>query len=182
MCGSLTAHGWVWATVSILAAGAAGTAFYWADWIHGPAQLNGQVANPRQVTFEYGLFRRCNFLEANSSDPTSMVLRTDCGRYENFDEIPSVWWRTGTVLQGIGAGLLVLVALTAFFALFLEDVCNNALAYVAGGTQLIAGKLFELCLVWIVSTCCALICRERGPSFVALSSSSGVDLAGWLSF
>ena len=135
MCGSLTGHGWLWATVSILAAGAAGTAFYWADWINGPALM----PEARNVTFEYGLFRRCNFLEPNASNPSQMILRTDCGRYENFDEIPSVWWKVGTVLDGVGAGLLVLVALTAFFALFLEDVCNNVLAYLAGATQLLAG-------------------------------------------
>eukprot|EP00117_Sycon_ciliatum_P045579 scpid52582/ scgid32748/ Lipoma HMGIC fusion partner len=135
-CGSLTGKGKFWAFVSIIAAGAAGTCFYWPDWINGPAQ----VSVGRNVTFEYGLFRRCNYIERRLVNETQEVLelRTACGRYEGFQDIPSVWWQVSTILVGVAAGLLILVALTALFAVFLEDVCSKVLAYVAGITQLLA--------------------------------------------
>ena len=137
-CGSLTAKGKFWAFISILAAGAAGTCFYWPDWVNGTARL----AIAKNSTFEYGLFRRCNYIERQVVNETQVELnlREACGRYETFSDIPSVWWQACTILVGVGAGLLILVALTALFAVFLEDVCSRALAYVAGGTQLLAGK------------------------------------------
>ena len=142
MCGSMTAYGWLWAAVSIIAAGTACTSFYWADWIHGQTQLPVEIG--QNETFRFGLFRRCNYIQVNrsSSDFNQGVsLQRECGRYQNFEDIPSVYWQVSTVLFGIGAGLLVLVALTAFFALFLEDVCNKTLSVIAGLFQGLAGEL-----------------------------------------
>lgn len=140
MCGSLTVHGWAWAFVSILAAGAACTAFYWPDWVHGPAQFHPTLA--KNATFRFGLFRRCNYIQRNHSRAVGpgIFLREECGRYEDFNDIPSRYWQAATVLAGVGAGFLVLVGLTAFFAIFLEDVCSRSLSYVALGMQLIGGK------------------------------------------
>lgn len=145
MCGSMTAYGWFWALVSIAAAGTACTSFYWADWVHGQTQLPFEIGE--NETFRFGLFRRCNYIQVNSSgsaNSQSVSLQKECGRYQNFNDIPSVYWQVSTVLFGVGAGVLVLVALTAFFALFLEDVCNKTLSVAAGLSQFLACKFISV--------------------------------------
>ncbi|XP_065179488.1 LHFPL tetraspan subfamily member 6 protein-like [Sycon ciliatum] len=180
MCGSMTACGWLWATISIAAAGAACTSFYWADWVHGQTRLPYSVG--QNATFRFGLFRRCNYIQVNQSSTSlnqEVTLRTECGRYQNFDDIPSVYWQTSTVLFGVAAGLLVLVALTAFFALFLEDVCNKTLSRAAGVLQGVAAlsmavTLFLYPVGWDAESVKDEACGPDAGSYKPGSCSIGV--------
>ena len=86
-----------------------------------------------------GTFRRCNYLRMTPWH--HMELVTECGRYTEFDDIPTLWWQITTVSVGVGCGLAFLVAVVALLSCCLQDVLSVTSVKVAGALQFIAGEL-----------------------------------------
>ncbi|XP_076057545.1 LHFPL tetraspan subfamily member 6 protein-like [Oratosquilla oratoria] len=131
MASSLTGVGVVWAVLSLTATLLLCTGFYLPYWI------KGSLAGDTNTYF--GSFRRCNYPRLNAFGQVEIVR--ECGRYSSFWSIPSAWWQVTTVLVGVGAGLSLLVAVTALAACCLTHVIHTTSARAAGMLQFIAGLL-----------------------------------------
>ncbi|CAG0880871.1 unnamed protein product [Darwinula stevensoni] len=84
----------------------------------------------------FGSFRRCNYPRLTSPGETQVVF--ECGRYASFNAIPSLWWRITTVSVGVGAGLSLLIGVTATSACCLSNVVHKTSARVMGSIQALA--------------------------------------------
>ena len=128
-CGSLSCIGVLWAILSFLSMAATCVGFYLPYWLKGTLQNHPAFL---------GTFRRCNYLSLNAMHQLELVF--ECGRYTEFDDIPSIWWQVTTITVGIGCGLGILVAFTALLSCCLDDVLSHTIAKGAGILQFIAGE------------------------------------------
>ena len=137
-CGSLTCIGGLWALFSFLSMGISAVGFYMPFWIEGTLQDHPAY---------FGTFRRCNYPRMIDSRRVEVV--TECGRYSQFEDIPTLWWQIVTISVGIGCGLALLVALVALLSCCLQDVLSVTSVKIAGGMQFLAGGWFVLYSVTI---------------------------------
>ncbi|XP_038051073.1 LHFPL tetraspan subfamily member 6 protein-like isoform X2 [Patiria miniata] len=126
----LTATGVVWTLVSFLSTCLCCAGFVFPYWIAGAAQVN----DPH--VFHFGLFRRCNY---PTSERQTVI---GCGRYSSFEDIPTLSWRLGTILVGVGCAVSMLVAFTGILACCVKDLVTQKVGRVAGVIQ-----IFAACLV-----------------------------------
>ncbi|XP_018329838.1 LHFPL tetraspan subfamily member 6 protein-like [Agrilus planipennis] len=131
MASSLTAIGFIWSVLSIVAAILCCSGFYLPFWIQG--RLLGKV------DAYFSSFRRCNYPSVNSRGTVEIV--EECGRYTSFWDIPSHWWQASTILVGTGSALSLLIAVTATAACCLTYVIHAYTAKFAGSLQLFAALL-----------------------------------------
>ncbi len=120
---SYTIPAYIWAFLSILAAIIAPFGLYFSNWL----ERQNDSGNWDSVSS----FRVCR----NRSR-----IDTDCSSYLTFDQIPSVEWQAVTLLMGIGACFLVLVALTSIFGFCITKLFNTAVVVLTFAFQLIGGE------------------------------------------
>ena len=130
MGSSLTCVGGLWAFLSFISMGLSCVGFYMPYWLHGA------LANSTEAYV--GAFRRCVY--PRLSGDGQVVIIEQCGRYTEFSDIPSLWWKVTTVSVGVGCGLTVLVAFTAMLACCMDDVLTKPTAKVGGVLQFLAGQ------------------------------------------
>lgn len=130
MGSSLTCVGGLWALLSFISMGLSCVGFYMPFW------LKGSLKNSTEAYL--GAFRRCNYPKMSSAG--EVVIIEQCGRYAEFEDIPSLWWKVTTISVGVGCGLTVLVAFTALLACCMEDVLTKTSAKVGGVLQFLAGE------------------------------------------
>ncbi|XP_065840916.1 LHFPL tetraspan subfamily member 6 protein-like [Oscarella lobularis] len=160
MCGNLTGCGYLWAMLSIIVAASTSVGYYYAEWITTQPHLSGRAVSNvttgttfcegknaselAETSFTFSTFRRCNYwtTEEDENEGTRCYkIVHKCGRYKDFggDEgIPSAAWQAGAIMGGTGAGLLIMVALVAFFALFIKGIFNKYVAGMCGFFQFLA--------------------------------------------
>lgn len=131
MATSLTAVGFLWATLSLAAALLCCSGFYLPFWIQG--RLLGKV------DAYFSSFRRCNYPRVSPQGVVEIV--EECGRYSRFWDIPSPWWQASTVLVGTGSALSLLIAVTAAAACCITYVVHAGTARIAGVLQLLSALL-----------------------------------------
>lgn len=81
MCCQFSGTGVLWTLISLAAAILNATGYYLPYWIKGSLFDNDAYL---------GSFRRCTF-PAMTNGHLAIVL--ECGRYTNFDDIPSLYWQ-----------------------------------------------------------------------------------------
>ena len=69
-----------------------------------------------------------------------MVVVKECGRYSEWEDIPSFWWKVTTISVGIGCGLTILVSFFTLLACCMKDVISQTSAKVGGALQFLAGQ------------------------------------------
>ncbi len=131
MGSSLTCIGIIWACISFISMGLSCVGFYLPFW------LEGYTRNDTPTSL--GTFRRCNYPTLTEHGEITVVM--ECGRYSEWQDIPSFWWKVATISVGVGCGLTVLVAFFAIFACCINDVISQTSAKVGGAFQFLAGKL-----------------------------------------
>ncbi|KAI5703967.1 hypothetical protein M8J75_000578 [Diaphorina citri] len=94
-----------------------------------------------RVDAYFGSFRRCNYPRVTSQGVVEIVQ--ECGRYSNFNDIPSTWWQVTTILAGAGSAITLVVAVLAISACCVSYVIHPATAKLAGMLQLIAGQVLQ---------------------------------------
>lgn len=132
---AVTCVGKLWALTSFLGAVSSCVGFYFPYWLTGEF-LTRQGDH---VPMHFGTFRRCTY-PLTLGDGTVVVMDR-CARYSSFLDIPSLWWQVSTVAAGAGAGLSLLLALTAAITLCLADLVTVGVARLMGGVQVTAGLL-----------------------------------------
>eukprot|EP00118_Oscarella_pearsei_P025085 m.307473 g.307473 ORF g.307473 m.307473 type:complete len:236 (+) comp42328_c0_seq1:103-810(+) len=167
MCGNLTIWGYIWAILSVLIAASCSVSYYYAEWLTATPHLSGIVATNETVmaktplcsgtnatilstTFTFSTFRRCNYWNFEGSADICYYIEKKCGRYSDFsgnDGIPSQAWQAGAIMGGIGCGLLIMVALVAFFALFIKGIFNKYVAGISGFFQFLAFVLLAATVI-----------------------------------
>ncbi|XP_031333186.1 LHFPL tetraspan subfamily member 6 protein-like isoform X2 [Photinus pyralis] len=162
---SLTAAGFVWATLSLMAAILCCTGFYLPYWIQG--RLLGKV------DAYFNSFRRCNYPRVSPEGIVEIV--EECGRYTRFWDIPSPWWQASTVLVGTGSALSLLIAVTATAACCIKYVVYSTTARIAGILQFTSGSCQHSWSVYVLASAvlilllcvCLSFCASRvnGHSF-----------------
>jgi hypothetical protein len=128
----LSCVGIFWTILSFLSLAAACVGFYLPYWLEGIIHFEGDTP-----TF-LGVFRRCHYLRLSENGDIQLVL--ECGRYETFFDIPSLWWQIATVTISVGCILLLFVSVTGMFSCCVQGVLSHTSAKVAGVLQFIAGK------------------------------------------
>lgn len=122
---SYTAPAYIWAVLSILAAILCPFGLYFSNWLEKP--VDGMDNHWDSVSS----FRVCR--------NESSRLSSSCSSYLSFDRIYSDEWKAVTLLMGAGACMLVLVALTAIFGLFVTKLFNKAVVVLTFTFQLLGG-------------------------------------------
>lgn len=132
-CSSYTAPAYIWAILSILSAITCPFGLYYSNWLE-------YRANDTTVT-SLSSFRRCE----NQSSRFSIK----CDDYLSFSQMYSTSWQTVTLLFGIGACLLILVALTAIFGFFVRYLFNIGVIIITVLAQVLGGKgVWSFCYVY----------------------------------
>lgn len=151
---TMSCVGYIWTLLSFLSMGLACVGFYLPFWLEGHmrdwAWAHGMT---RGVTRDWslshegtqtgtrsflGVFRRCNYPRLVAEGQIEIVM--ECGRYAEFWDIPSLWWKVTTVIIGVGCGLSLLVSFTSILSICIEDVISKTIAKVGGLLQFIAGN------------------------------------------
>ena len=118
---------YVWAVLSVLAAIMCPFGLYFSNWLERNNRDGGGGWD------SLSSFRYCE-------NETSRIS-TGCSSYLMFDQIYSDEWKATTLLLGIGACFLVLVALTAIFGFCIVKLFNKAVVVLTFCFQLIGGTL-----------------------------------------
>lgn len=122
---SYTAPAYVWAVLSIIAAILCPFGLYFSNWLEKSVDDGSHWDSVSS-------FRVCR----NESSRIS----SRCASYLSFDQIFSNEWKAVTLLMGIGACLLVLVALTAIFGFCITKLFNRAVVVLTFTFQLLGGE------------------------------------------
>ena len=124
-CSSYTPLAYVWAFMSVLVAIACPFGLYFSNWLE-IADENGTTVS------SVSSFREC----FNESHRISLP----CEDYLSFGEMYSAEWQAVTLMFGLGACLLILVALTAIFGFFVKHLFNIGVTVVIMVLQITGGK------------------------------------------
>ena len=116
---------YIWAFMSILAAIMCPFGLYYSNWLEKREQ-NGNWNSMSS-------FRLC----LNRSSRIS----TSCTSYLTFGNIYSVEWKAVTLLMGLGAYLLLLVALTSIFGFFVRKLFNKVVVVMTFCFQALGSEL-----------------------------------------
>ncbi|RUS71182.1 hypothetical protein EGW08_021052 [Elysia chlorotica] len=133
---SATYVGKFWAVTSFVASIATAIGFYFPYWIRG---YYVPPYGDENFPMYFGTFRRCSYLRLTSDKFVELV--DGCGRYSNFEDIPSIWWQITTITVGTGVCISLVLSLTGLIALCITDVVTTNIARVAGLLQMAAGLL-----------------------------------------
>ena len=125
-CSSYTVPAYIWAILSIVAAIACPFGLYFSNW------LEKEVA-PGRVT-SLSSFRECT---------NETLISVSCDLYKSFGDIYSDAWRAVTLMFGVGACLLVLVALTAIFGFCVRHLFNIVVTIITVISQLLGSELIN---------------------------------------
>ena len=125
---SYTLPAYIWAFLSILAAILCPFGLYFSNWL----ERSVTTASGGTTWNSVSSFRVCT----NRSR-----IDTSCSAYLTFDQIPSMEWKAVTLLMGIGACFLVLVALTAIFGFCINKLFNAVVVVLTFCFQLIGGEI-----------------------------------------
>ena len=123
-CSSYTWPAYIWAFLSIIAAFLCPFGLYFSNWLES-RQAGGTYDSVSS-------FRVC-------LNETSRISAA-CDSYLNFNEIYSTYWQAVTLLMGIGACFLVLVALTSIFGFFVRKLFNPLIVVLITCFQALGGK------------------------------------------
>lgn len=124
---SYSAPAYVWALFSVVSACMCPFGLYFSNWIE--KETNGTISSASS-------FRLCLM--------QSSRISSNCESYYSFNEMYSIEWKTVTLLIGIGACFLMLVALTSLFGLFVRYLFNKVVAVLTIIFQLLGGMLCTL--------------------------------------
>lgn len=125
-CSSYTVPAYFWAFFSIVAAIACPFGLYFSNWLE-------KEERPGIVT-SLSSFRECTNVS---------LISVSCDQYKSFGDIYSDAWRAVTLMCGIGACLLILVALTAIFGFCVKHLFNIVVTIITVIAQLLGGKLIH---------------------------------------
>lgn len=120
---SYTPLAYIWAVCSIVAATMCPFGLYFSNWLEKQEVGGGWDS--------VSSFRVCK-------NETSRIS-TGCSSYLTFGQIYSSEWKAVTLLLGIGACFLVLVALTAIFGFCIVKLFNKAVVVLTFCFQLLGG-------------------------------------------
>lgn len=126
-CSSYTAPAYIWAALSIIAAILCPFGLYFSNWLEKSAG-DGRWDSVSS-------FRVCR--------NESSMISTACSSYLSFGQIYSAEWKAVTLLMGLGACLLVLVALTAIFGFCVTKLFNKVVVVLTFSFQLLGGEYSE---------------------------------------
>ena len=121
---SYTWPAYIWTILSLISAITVSFSIYFSNWIHFVE--NGKITS-------LSTFRIC----PNSTE----TIQVSCEDYLSFENMYSDEWRACTIILGIGACLLILVALTAIFGMFIPRLFNKCVTAITAVTQILAGEL-----------------------------------------
>lgn len=122
---SYKAPAYIWAFMSILAAIMCPFGLYYSNW------LERQESNGNWNSMSS--FRLC----LNESSRISI----ECTSYVTFGNIYSVEWKAVTLLMGLGACFLLLVALTSIFGFCVRKLFNKVVVIMTFCFQALGSKL-----------------------------------------
>lgn len=123
-CSSYTAPAYIWAILSIISAIACPFGIYFSNWLE-LEYSDGKITS-------LSSFRKC--------ENESSRITVSCDDYYSFGEIYSASWQAVTLLFGMGACLLILVALTGIFGFFVKHLFNAVVGVISIIAQCIGGK------------------------------------------
>lgn len=116
---------YVWAFMSILAAIMCPFGLYYSNWL--------ERQEPHGSWNSMSSFRLC--LNRSSR------IATDCTSYLTFGNIYSIEWKAVTLLMGLGACFLLLVALTSIFGFFVRKLFNKVVVVMTFCFQALGSEL-----------------------------------------
>lgn len=129
----LTAVGCIWSLLSLVSAGVICTGYYLPYWLCG--LLSEEHSDEKQTYPAYfGSFRRCTYLSAGK-------IVQGCGRYTNFNDIPSIWWQVCTVTVGLGCSIATVVAIVSLPAWWAKGLITKSIGRILGLFQVLSGLL-----------------------------------------
>ena len=123
-CSTYTAPAYIWAILSIISAIMCPFGLYFSNWLEFE-ESNGTFTS-------LSSFRKC--------ENETQKITISCDDYINFGEIYSTSWQVVTILFGIGACLLILVALTAIFGFCVKHLFNIGVTVITMISQIVGGE------------------------------------------
>lgn len=136
---AMSCVGCIWTFLSFLSMALSCVGFYLPFWLEGEMEDGTKSF--------IGTFRRCNYPRMTDHGEVKTVM--ECGRYAEFNDIPSLWWQVSTVIIGVGCGISILVSFTSLLSCCVEDVVSKTTAKVGGILQFVAGTLIGAgCLLY----------------------------------
>lgn len=123
-CSSYTLPAYIWAVLSIIAAVMCPFGLYFSNWL--------EAKQPDGKYNSVSSFRLC----VNETSRFSV----SCDSYISFGSMYSPEWKAVTILMGIGACLLVLVAITSLFGFFLRKLFNVMVVAFTASFQGLGGE------------------------------------------
>ena len=133
---SLSCIGMLWSLFSFLSMLATFVGFFMPFWITG--HLSAPERPNQTAATHFGLWRRCNYLILTKRD--TLDIQEACGRYADFTDIPTIWWKIATVLVGVGCALSVFISFLGLLTCCISKVMSKNLAKTTAVFQFIAGK------------------------------------------
>ena len=128
---SYTWPAYIWSVVSVVAAVTVSFSIYFSNWVEIIDSSRGNVTS-------LSPYRTC----VNQRER----ITVECSDYLNFDRILSDEWRACTILLGIGACLLILVAITSLFGMVVPRLFSKVVTVLMAITQGIAGECVCVCV------------------------------------
>ena len=133
---SYKAPAYIWAFMSILSAIICPFGLYYSNWLEREEQ-SGTFSSMSS-------FRLC----LNETSRISAV----CTSYVTFGNIYSAEWKAVTLLMGLGACLLLLVALTSIFGFCVRKLFNTVVVTMTFCFQALGSKLTSY--IYMLPFCC----------------------------
>jgi hypothetical protein len=118
---SYTWPAYIWSIVSVLAAITVAFSVYFSNWIQLGGEGNYTSLSP---------YRLC--------EGQRIQISVDCAEYLSFDNIYSDYWKASTILFGVGACLLILVAITSLFGMVVPRLFSKIVTILMIVAQTIA--------------------------------------------
>ncbi|XP_011402532.1 PREDICTED: lipoma HMGIC fusion partner-like [Amphimedon queenslandica] len=126
-CSSYTPLAYIWTVLSVIAALLCPFGLYFSNWLERVSPDGNSITS-------LSSFRRC----PNDTSQISVA----CEEYLSFGEIYSAAWQAVTLLFGLGACLLILVALTSLFGLCIRHLFNKCVGIITITSQTIGVLLY----------------------------------------
>ncbi|CAJ0564341.1 unnamed protein product, partial [Mesorhabditis spiculigera] len=137
MASGLSGIGFAWTMLSCIATALIIVAVLSPEWLIGKV-----VVDNHHMPAYFGAYKRCNYAVYDRTTK-KVTLVKECGIYESFAAMPSLYWQLAAVSAFSGAALSLMLVLLLIPSMCLREVVTHGTAPVVGFFQIIAAILLS---------------------------------------
>ncbi|CAJ0917421.1 unnamed protein product, partial [Mesorhabditis belari] len=138
MASGLTCIGHFWTMLSLIATALIIGSVLSPEWLIGQV-----VVENRHMPAYFGIYKRCNY-PIFDKQARKVLLIAECGIYESFAAMPSLYWQLSAVASFAGAALSLMLVFLLLPSMCLRDVITHGTAPIVGFFQIVAAILLSI--------------------------------------